>query len=80
MAYDPNNLSALAYANGFTLWHYRTSDSEDDILDWPRGETGSYFSPASDMLRKGDVIFYNTCDATSYITVSENKNGRVFVQ
>ena len=27
MAYDASNLSALTYANGFTLWHYRTSDA-----------------------------------------------------
>jgi hypothetical protein len=26
MAYDPTNLSALSYANGFTLWHYKTTD------------------------------------------------------
>ena len=27
MAYDSNNLSALTYANGFTLWHYKTPDA-----------------------------------------------------
>ncbi len=27
MAYDPKRLSVLAYANGFTLWHYLTNDS-----------------------------------------------------
>ena len=24
--YDPKNLSVLAYANSFTLWHYVTDD------------------------------------------------------
>src|SRR5512132_456361 len=27
MAYSPHDLSVLAYANGFTLWHYTTTDS-----------------------------------------------------
>jgi hypothetical protein len=30
MAYRSKDLSALAYANGFTLWHYRTSDAAAD--------------------------------------------------
>ncbi len=49
MSYDPKNLSVLAYANGFTLWHYTTDVST--VLS-PAG----YFNEAADMLRKGDVI------------------------
>ena len=26
MAYATRNLSVLAYANGFTLWHYESAD------------------------------------------------------
>ncbi len=53
MAYDPKNLSALAYANGFTLWHYRTSDTMADLA------TAGYFNKAAGMLRVGDFVIAN---------------------
>jgi hypothetical protein len=54
MAYTPSSLSALNYANGFTLWHYRTADT-GAIVD-----NIGYFNPAADMLRIGDFIFVHT--------------------
>lgn len=51
-------LSILAYANGFTLWHYRTNDPRDLVLSREAGDpdfTG-YFAPACDLLRRGDQI------------------------
>lgn len=53
MAYKPTNLSVLAYANGFTLWHYATNDSAAEV------ESNGYFSKAADMLRAGDMVFAN---------------------
>lgn len=53
MAYDPNNLSVLAYANGFTLWHFATSDTATTV------STAGYFNSAADMLRVGDMILAN---------------------
>ncbi len=53
MAYDPKNLSAISYANGFTLWHYRTTDLPADI------DNAGYFNEAAKMLREGDFIFVN---------------------
>ena len=54
MAYQSKNLSVLAYANGFTLWHYTTTDLAADI------DTTGYFNDASDMVRIGDMILANT--------------------
>ncbi|MGQ9366630.1 hypothetical protein [Azospirillum sp. ST 5-10] len=54
MAYASKDLSVLAYANGFTLWHYTTPDSAGDV------DTAGYFTPAADMLRAGDMILANT--------------------
>ena len=54
MAYNPNNLSALAYANGFTLWHYKTTDPAIDV------DTTGYFNVAANMVRTGDFIVANT--------------------
>jgi outer membrane protein assembly factor BamB len=53
MAYDSNNLSALTYANGFTLWHYKTDDDAAVV------DTAGYFNDAAGMLRVGDFIFGN---------------------
>jgi hypothetical protein len=51
-------LSILAYANGFTLWHYRTNDKPEQVLSSECGNpdyTG-YFAPACDLLRRGDQV------------------------
>lgn len=53
MAFQPRNLSVLAYANGFTLWHYTTDDEAANL-----GKAG-YFDPAAEMLRAGDVMVAN---------------------
>lgn len=54
MAYAARNLSVLSYANGFTLWHYATSDNAAAVAG------AGYFNDASDLLRKGDLILANT--------------------
>ena len=53
MAYDPNNLSALAYANGFTLWHYKTGDAATAV------DSAGYFDASVNMIRTGDFLFAN---------------------
>ncbi len=53
MAYSSSSLSAISYANGFTLWHYRTNDLVADI------DNAGYFNGASKMLRTGDFILVN---------------------
>ena len=73
MAYQSKNLSALGYANGFTLWHYLTDDTAADVL----GE--GYFSPASRMLRIGDFILLNANAVSLVIVVTANSDGTVAV-
>lgn len=53
MSYIEKNLSVLAYANGFTLWHYTTPDTAAAV------NTAGYFNKASEMLRVGDMILVN---------------------
>ncbi|MBV8398190.1 MAG: hypothetical protein JOZ58_12660 [Acetobacteraceae bacterium] len=50
MAFTIRNLSVLAYANGFTLWHYKTGD-ERALVEMP-----GYFADAADMLAVGDMM------------------------
>jgi hypothetical protein len=59
MAFKLKDLSVLAYANGFTLWHYRTADADTDVDD------ADYFLEAIDMLRPGDMILANTGEGTA---------------
>jgi hypothetical protein len=51
---DPAGLHVLAYAAGFTLWHYRTDVALDEIA------RPGYFNPAKALLRPGDRIAVNS--------------------
>jgi hypothetical protein len=77
MAYNPKNLSVLAYANGFTLWHYTTTDT-GAVAD----NTG-YFNGAAEMVRVGDMILANVdTDGTpgaGIFLVNDNTGGGVDV-
>lgn len=53
MSFDPAQLSVLAYANGFTHWHYRSNDPLARLL------SADYFAPAAEMLRPGDQLTLN---------------------
>lgn len=74
MAFDPNNLSALTYANGFTLWSYKTPDLTTEI------EGPSYFDEARAMLRCGDFMFVDKLDrhdnhsASAQLVVVDNRS------
>lgn len=60
MSFCAQDLSVLAYANGFTHWHYRTGDSLSHLLDDGAGANdNAYFAAAGDMLRPGDQITVN---------------------
>jgi hypothetical protein len=60
MAFDSRELSVLAYANGFTLWHYRTADPPAQVTARPAGSGESpYFAGADELLREGDQIIVN---------------------
>ncbi|MEK0081729.1 hypothetical protein [Benzoatithermus flavus] len=77
MACSIKDLSAIAYANGFTLWHYRTGDSAADV------DNAGYFNEASRMLRVGDFILLNAGQGTlpthGVLVVAANANGVVDV-
>ncbi|MEG3618973.1 hypothetical protein V5T82_10950 [Magnetovibrio sp. PR-2] len=77
MAYASKDLSVLAYANGFTLWHYTTTDAGSDV------DTSGYFNEAADMLRVGDIIVANTdtdgTPASGFYLVNANASGVVDV-
>lgn len=75
MAFSASELSVLAYANNFTLWHYVTTDD---------AVTGAgYFDKAADMLRVNDLIIANVdtdgTPATVFYVVTANTGSAVTV-
>jgi hypothetical protein len=75
MAFLPSDLSVLAYANNFTLWHYTTIDA---------AVTGAgYFNNASDMVRENDLIITSLdtdgTPSTVFYIVTDVTNGVVTV-
>jgi hypothetical protein len=62
MAFNARELSVLAYANGFTLWHYRTADPSGALTEAgvaPSPAVSGYFAAAGELLRPGDQIIVN---------------------
>ncbi len=75
MAYTANDLSVLAYANNFTLWHYTTTDD---------AVTGAgYFNGSADMVQVGDLIIANIdtdgTPATVFYIVMANDGANVTI-
>ena len=58
MAFNNKNLSVIAYANHFTLWHYTTQDYVKDIQEeyFPKG--------VLDLMNVGDIMIVNGGDTT----------------
>ena len=59
MAFQNKNLSVIAYANGFTLWHYKANETLTAIT------TSGYFSPVSSLMKTGDIMLINGSNGTT---------------
>ncbi|MDE6481550.1 MAG: hypothetical protein K2L25_01880 [Alphaproteobacteria bacterium] len=66
MAFQNKNLSVIAYANGFTLWHYASEDKMTAI------SASGYFDSVKTLMNVGDVIIINASDNTALKKVSAN--------
>lgn len=77
MAFKASDLSVLAYANNFTLWHYTSTDNTVTI------EGAGYFNSAADMLRVNDLMIVGSdtdgTPATKFYIVTGNDAGTVTV-
>jgi hypothetical protein len=65
MAFAIRNLSVLAYANGFTLWHYKSGKDKLDSVG-----SGNYLADASDMLTAGDLVMITAADGARILCVT----------
>jgi hypothetical protein len=72
MAFAIRNLSVLAYAQGFTLWHYKAGPDRLDDVAAP-----GFLADAADMLVHGDMILISAADGgrIAYITPFDSAPG-----
>ncbi len=70
MTFKASDLSVLACANNFTLWHYVTTDKLSTLIE------DNYFNKVSDMLRPNDLLMVNADidgePETKFIVVTGN--------
>lgn len=59
MAFQNKNLSVIAYANGFTLWHYAENVTMATIT------ASGYFNDVKTLMNTGDIVIINASDNTS---------------
>ena len=59
MAFQNKNLSVIAYANGFTLWHYAANETLATIA------TAGYFNNVKTLMNVGDIVLVNASDSAS---------------
>ena len=64
MVFAIRNLSVLAYANGFTLWHYKAGKVTLETVSQV-----NFFAGASDMLSTGDMIMVSGADGARVLCV-----------
>ena len=71
MTFAIRNLSVLAYAQGFTLWHYRTGP--DGLA---AAASAGFFDDAADMLAGGDMVLVSAPEGGRVLFVAASQ-GRV---
>ncbi len=80
MAFAIRNLSVLAYAQGFTLWHYRAHvpTLAGELIPPASPEEVSapgFFDSAADMLAAGDMLLVSTPAAGRLLFVTATEGG-----
>jgi hypothetical protein len=64
------DLSVLAYAQGFTLWHYKAN-----TRTLPRVDHKGFFDDASDMLACGDIVLVSSPHGARIVVVAAIEGG-----
>ena len=72
MAFAIRNLSVLAYASGFTLWHYKAGG--DPLA---RVQAPDFFADAADMLADGDMMMVSAAEGGRIISIAAGTGGGI---
>jgi len=65
MAFTVRNLSVLAYANGFTLWHYKAEGDSLTVI-----ARQDFFTGAADLVAFGDMLMVSADDGARVLSVA----------
>ena len=76
MAFKNRDMSVIAYANGFTLWHYKTSE---DAMQAIIGNN-KYFGKIYTLCNIGDLIIVNCPDTTAMLVIENIGDNTVCVR
>ena len=70
MAFKNKNFNVIAYANGFTLWHYSSNEETLEEI-----EQDNYFGFVYTLINNGDIIIIagKTGTGIRQIELNENK-------
>lgn len=68
MAFQNKNLSVIAYANGFTLWHYVENETMAKI------SASGYFNSVQTLMNTGDIVIINASDSTAIKKIAVTSN------
>lgn len=74
MSFKNIDMSVIAYANGWTMWHYRTQDELALVLN-----TDYFPKRAVDLMAVGDVIYVTSKGSTSQLQVLKIENGKALL-
>ncbi len=65
--FEAANLSVLAYAQGFTLWHYRAPGMRLGAV-----AADGFLEPAAEMLAPGDMVLVSAGDGGRVLYVTRH--------
>ncbi|MDR0803716.1 MAG: hypothetical protein LBO08_01325 [Rickettsiales bacterium] len=63
--FQNKNLSVIAYANGFTLWHYSSHDKMDALC------CDGFFNTMKSLMNGGDIIIICGLDDTALFKITD---------
>lgn len=69
MAFQHKNLNVIAYANGFTLWHYSSNEETLEEI-----EQDNYFGTVYTLMNSGDIIIIAGKSGTGFRQIELNEN------
>lgn len=69
MAFQNKNFSVVAYANGFTLWHYSSNEETLEEI-----EQDNYFGVVYMLMNTGDIIIVAGKSGTGLRQIELNEN------
>lgn len=72
MALALRDLSVLAYANGFTLWHYKAGSHSLAEVSAP-----GFLTAAADMLAAGDLMMISGADGARIVAIAPAIDGGI---